>query len=79
MKPSLQSFNYVHQKIIENNKSENNHYYFFDDMKENLQSAKNMGWITILIHPDFVNQKESYIDYSFPNIYQALIYFQLKE
>ena len=48
-------------------------------MKENLQSAKNMGWTTILIHPDFVNQKESYIDYAFPNIYQALVYFQSKE
>ena len=79
MKPSPQSFDYVNKTIINNIQSENNQYYFFDDMKENLQSAKDIGWITILIHPDFVNQKESYIDYSFPNIYQALIYFQLKE
>ena len=79
MKPSPQSFNYVHKKIIENSKSENNQCYFFDDMKENLQSAKNIGWTTILIHPEFVNQKESFIDYAFPNIYQALVYFQSKE
>tara|TARA_B100000575_G_scaffold110656_1_gene88099 strand:- start:1714 stop:2202 length:489 start_codon:yes stop_codon:yes gene_type:complete len=79
MKPSLQSFNYVHKTIIQNIQSEKNQYYFFDDMKENLQTGKTLGWITILIHPDFVNQKESYIDYAFPNIYQALVYFQLKE
>ncbi len=79
MKPSPQSFDYVNKTIINNIQSENNQYYFFDDMKENLQSAKNIGWITILIHPDFVNQKETYIDYTFPNIYQALIYFKLKK
>lgn len=53
-------------------------FIFFDDLIENLKSAKQMGWITVLIHREF--QKFSKhtlqgIDYVFPDIYQALHYF----
>ena len=75
MKPHINSFKYVHETIQNENQIGTNEYYFFDDMKENLRTAKNIGWITILIHPDFVNQKEEYIDYVFPNIYHALLHF----
>ncbi len=79
MKPSLKSFKYVDNIIKDDNKSTNNIIYFFDDMKENLQSAKEFGWKTIWINPYSSNTNESFIDYEFPNIYQALIFFLLKE
>ena len=35
--------------------------------------AKNLGWITIWIHPQFIRgSMYSFVDYSFPNIYDAL-------
>ena len=76
MKPHLDSFNFVNNSIkydagILNDKNEDHEIYFFDDMKNNLETAKNIGWKTILIKPE--NSKENYIDYSFPNIYSALI------
>ena len=79
MKPSLKSFKYVDNIIKDDNKSTNNIIYFFDDMKENLRSAKEFGWKTIWINPYSSNTNESFIDYEFPNIYQALIFFLLKE
>ena len=51
---------------------------FFDDLLDNLVTAKRIGWMTVWISDKF-NEKPEYIDYSFPNIYDALIYFRLKE
>ena len=48
---------------------------FFDDLIENLISAKKMGWRTIWISPKFT-EKPDYIDYAFPNIFQALLFFK---
>tara|TARA_B100001094_G_C18146151_1_gene780824 strand:+ start:463 stop:933 length:471 start_codon:yes stop_codon:yes gene_type:complete len=77
MKPELQSFQFVQQVITNDLSSIHHDYYFFDDMLENLQTAKLLGWKTIYISPDFQNQqKHLFIDYSFPNIYQALLHFQ---
>ena len=44
-------------------------YYFFDDLLENLESAKERGWITIWISP---NYKEAYKHKgsSFVEVYQ---------
>ena len=52
--------------------------FFFDDLIVNLETAKNFGWITILINPtlskkDYINNDN--IDFYFPNINQALDYF----
>tara|TARA_Y100000817_G_scaffold313976_1_gene311421 strand:+ start:7266 stop:7724 length:459 start_codon:yes stop_codon:yes gene_type:complete len=74
MKPFAQSFKYVNNEIDKNI----NEVFFADDMVENLESAKKIGWITIWISPDFLN-KEKWIDYAFPNIYDAMTFFKLKK
>jgi len=50
---------------------------FFDDLKDNLKTAKQFGWTTVLINPN-LKEKENFIDYVFPNIYESIIYFKLK-
>jgi len=76
MKPNLESYLYVLNKITEYNHYNNNIYYFFDDQLENLKISKKFNWITIWIHYNFLN-KPNYVDYSFPNIYSALLYFYI--
>jgi FMN phosphatase YigB (HAD superfamily) len=77
MKPYIDSFKHVHKLINRNLQRVSNEYYFFDDLPENLFTAKQLGWITICIHPNFNEQKKhDFIDFSFPNIYQALLHFQ---
>jgi len=76
MKPYKESFDFVNSSIlfhsgIYHENSNNHQIYFFDDLKDNLETAKNIGWKTILIKPN--GTKESYIDYVFPNIFAALI------
>tara|TARA_B100001094_G_C18180920_1_gene800838 strand:+ start:1168 stop:1647 length:480 start_codon:yes stop_codon:yes gene_type:complete len=72
MKPHINSFLIVQDKI-HNYSLNKNKIVFFDDQLENLKSAKKLKWITILIHNDFIN-KPNYIDFAFPNIHQALLY-----
>lgn len=74
MKPDIRSFNYVNHSIKNIN---DDTIYFFDDLIENLIVAKEVGWITIWISPNFINKPE-YIDYSFPNVFQALLFFKEK-
>jgi FMN phosphatase YigB (HAD superfamily) len=76
MKPYIQSFNFVNGDIINKN-GKNNDIYFFDDMVENLLTAERIGWKTVWISPDFM-QKQRFINYSFPNIYEALNFFKIK-
>ena len=71
MKPHPDSFDYVHLSIIADSGSEDNEIHFFDDMKENLKTAHDKGWITYLINPN--ERTETYINHSFSNIYSALI------
>tara|TARA_Y100000996_G_C22430213_1_gene605341 strand:- start:458 stop:931 length:474 start_codon:yes stop_codon:yes gene_type:complete len=79
MKPSYQSFDFVDNEINKNNpQSSTNEIIFFDDMIENLVTASRMGWKTVWISPNFLN-KEKFIDYAFPNIYEGMIYFKLKK
>ena len=73
MKPYIDSFKFVEQDIKEYYKDKNK-YYFFDDRLENLQSAKSRGWYTIWVNIDFIN-KPYFVDYSFPNIHTAAMYF----
>jgi len=77
MKPHISSFNYVNNKITDYKRNDYK-IIFFDDLLDNLVTAKRIGWMTVWISDKF-NEKPEYIDYSFPNIYDALIYFRLKE
>ena len=76
MKPYMESFKFVEQDIRKyyNNR---NKYYFFDDRLENLKTAKSRGWYTIWVNIDFSN-KPYYVDYAFPNIHTAAMYFVLE-
>ena len=74
MKPYINSFRYVNNIINKESNSSQNEIIFFDDLEENLMTAKQIGWNTVWISPDFLKKKK-YIDYTFPNIYEALIYF----
>ena len=72
MKPHINSYLFVEDKL-KNHTIHKNKIFFFDDQLINLKIAKIFNWITILIHADFLNPPQ-FIDYSFPNIYQALLY-----
>jgi len=73
MKPYINSFKFV-EKDIKKNVNNMNEYYFFDDLLENLQSAKSIGWKTIWININYI-EKPYYVDYAFPNIHTAVMYF----
>ena len=76
MKPYMESFKFIEQDIRKyyNNR---NKYYFFDDRLENLKTAKSRGWNTIWININFID-KVYYVDYAFPNIHTAVMYFLLE-
>jgi len=61
---------------------QNKTIYFFDDLPINLNPAKELGWITILItrnQNDLDNKYyDSWIDYKFHNINDALNFFTTK-
>ena len=75
MKPDIRSFNYVSSLIKKDINYDNSRIYFFDDLIDNLITAKRIGWYTVWISSDFIN-KPGYIDYAFPNIFQALLFFK---
>jgi HAD superfamily hydrolase (TIGR01509 family) len=53
-------------------------FIFFDDLVENLNAAKKMGWVTVLVnkdYPHYSKEKLKQVDYAFHDIYQALFYF----
>ena len=81
MKPNFKSFNYINNNIFHNinniDKYENISYIFFDDNLDNIETAKEIGWITIWIpHRNYENEvkKNNYkfVDYKYSNIYYAL-------
>ena len=78
MKPHINSFNYV-KNIIDKKINQNDECIFFDDLLDNLNTAKRIGWSTVWITPNFNNGSPDFVDYVFPNIYQAMIYFGLKK
>jgi len=45
---------------------------FFDDLKENHIVPKQRHWITVWISDSRDSAKPSYVDYMYPNIYEAL-------
>ena len=74
MKPHPKSFNFVNNIVDKNDEC-----IFFDDLLDNLDTAKNIGWKTVWITPNFNVSKPQNVDYIFPNIYQALLLLGLKE
>jgi len=80
MKPEQKSFLFVDTEIRSELKEkgiEVKDIFFFDDLRDNLYVASRFTWKTILIDPS-IGKKENYIDYVFPNIYEALLYFKRK-
>ena len=76
MKPDMRSFHSV-QNDIQKIYPEENIIYFFDDLLENCREAKNQGWTTFWIHPDYLYKpKYDFVDYAFKNIKDALIYLE---
>ena len=76
MKPYMESFKFVEQDIRKYY-NDRNKYYFFDDRLENLKTAKSRGWYTIWVSINFLD-KPYYVDYAFPNIHTAAMYFVLE-
>ena len=76
MKPYIESFKFI-EKDIRKYYNDRNKYYFFDDRLDNLKTAKSRGWYTIWVNIDFIN-KPYYVDYAFPNIHTAVLYFVLE-
>lgn len=59
MKPNKSSFLQVYDDILyqENiSKNEPHNIYFYDDQLANLNTAYHLGWTTIWIHQDYLNQ-----------------------
>jgi len=77
MKPYVESYKFIEQDIRKKY-NDRNKYYFFDDRLENLQTAKSRGWNTIWVNINFID-KPYYVDYAFPNIHTAVMYFVLNE
>ena len=76
MKPYVESYKFIEQDIRKKY-NDRNKYYFFDDRLENLQTAKSRGWYTIWVNINFID-KPYYVDYAFPNIHTASMYFLLE-
>ena len=77
IKPNMISFLSVQRRIIMDCRTDENIYFFFDDMVNNHKTAKDLGWITIWVSPNFIDkEKYSFIDYAYPNIFEALLKFQ---
>ena len=76
MKPYIESFKFIEQDIRKYY-NDRNKYYFFDDRLDNLKTAKSRGWYTIWVNIDFLD-KPYYVDYAFPNIHTAAMYFLLE-
>ena len=73
MKPSPYCYVSVETDISHTLQSDLNEYIFFDDLLVNLEVAKNNGWSTIWISPDYLySYKYPYIDKAFPTLKDAL-------
>ena len=76
MKPDMRSFNSV-QNDIQIIYPKENIIYFFDDLLENCETAKSLGWTTFWINPNYLYKHHyDFVDYAFKNIKDALIYLE---
>ena len=74
LKPDILAYNYVIDKF---NLDQTKPTLFFEDTIENLETAKKLGWITILIGDKFY-KNYSYVAHIFPTIEKALIFLTSK-
>jgi len=73
MKPSPYCYDAVENDIGQTLLGESISIIFFDDLLQNLESAKNNGWSTIWISPNYNEGKDyDYVDRSFPTLKEAL-------
>ena len=73
MKPSPYCYDSVENDISYTLQSDLNEYIFFDDLLVNLEVAKNNGWSTVWISPDYIESyKYKYVDKAFPTLKGAL-------
>ena len=73
MKPSPYCYDSVENDISYTLQSDLNEYIFFDDLLVNLEYAKNNGWSTVWISPDYLDSyKYKYVDKAFPTLKDAL-------
>jgi len=70
LKPDIYAYKYVINKFKIN---DNDSVFFFEDSIENLETAKKLGWITILIG-SINDNKPSYVDYHFSNVEIAILF-----
>ena len=78
MKPDYRSFNDVNNDIS-NRYPGPKSVFFFDDLLENLETASGLGWLTFWIDPNYSHGKEyHYVNMSFPNIKECLLYLETK-
>jgi FMN phosphatase YigB (HAD superfamily) len=63
------------------NLSHDNEVLFFEDNVDNLATAKNLGWGTVLINPNPIGKYQfpEYVDYVFPSIEDSLLFFQIRD
>ena len=73
MKPHIECYKAVDKDISKVVRSDDNKYIFFDDLLDNLESAKQLGWSTVWINPKFhEGNNYSYVDRSFRTLKDAL-------
>ena len=76
MKPHYKSFHAVHSDLSIIDKSPT--VFFFDDILENLETADQIGWITLWIHPDAIKGEYYHYDSkSFTDINSCLRYLSI--
>lgn len=73
LKPNTEAYDYVIDKFnIKNDEVT----YFFEDTLENLETAKEFGWKTILIDEENKLKKNpKFVDFKFKSVEQALLFF----
>ena len=73
MKPYPICYDAVEEDICVTLKNNNNEYIFFDDLLVNLESAKDKGWRTVWISPNYIESyKYPYVDKGFSTLKYAL-------
>ena len=73
MKPYPICYDAVEEDICVTLKNNNNEYIFFDDLLVNLESAKDKGWRTVWISPNYIEPyKYPYVDKGFSTLKDAL-------
>jgi len=75
LKPNLNNY-IITMNLVSSSLNINNNlisYIFFDDMISNLITAKYIGWITVYIGNK--QNRHNSVDYSFNNIFDALLFF----